>query len=253
VVLLSQYYKGGIDMSAPMLHEDNFNELIARRGRPTQWKEAVICTCWHIDSGQPDYNCEVCKGKGYIYSESIGAKALVTSLTFNKEWNEMSGAFEVGDGIMTIPAKIPAVVENNIVKEWKANPMYDIGENDHIILMDDTFKASEVLLKGRGMYGREADTLYNEIVTHVKYIWSYNNATKEIINYRETVDYTISENHIQWLDSELTPADATPYSVVYFHRPMYVVIANLPKPRHQDGQDLPRYVAIRYLSGAIQK
>ena len=71
--------------------------------------------------------------------------------------------------------------------------------------------------------------------------------------YRPGIDFEMAGNVVLWLEDGLSPEVGEQYSAAYYHRPTYVVTATLPKPRHQDGQDFPRYVALRYLSGGVER
>lgn len=228
--------------------------MLDRRGRSVQWQEAIICSCVSMDSGQPLYTCKACHGKGFIYEYPIVAKSAITSITLNQDWEAMAGVFEVGDAVMTVPKHVP--IRNSVgipTGISTANPVFEIGMNDKVTLLDDDFKTSEVLIKDMPIGGRPSDTLLNDIITRIKTIRTYDSVTGISISYTVGVDYILVGNKISWTSTGRKPAIGQQYSVVYFHKPMYVVIATLPKPRHQDGQDFPRYVALRYLSGAVNR
>jgi hypothetical protein len=181
--------------------------------------------------------------------------ALVTSVTLNKEFQEMAGMFEVGDAVMTVPRELPSRLPNGVydLRTMVANPLFEIGLNDKVTLMDDEYKTSEVLVKGTAMYGRPADTLINEKVTRIKSVRLYDTDTGESTAYTKDTDFTLDKNRIVWLEGKPQPTLGAQYSVTYFHRPVYIVAVNLPKPRHQDGQELPRYVVLRYLNGGVER
>jgi hypothetical protein len=166
----------------------------------------------------------------------------------------MAGIFEVGDAVMTVPKRVP--IRNAVgmpTGKFVDNPMFEIGVNDKITLLDDEHKASEVLARGVGIGHRDADTLLNEHITRVKSISTSDIQTGIQKFYEPEKDYRLNKNVVEWVEGGNAPDIYQQYSVVYFHKPVYVVIATLPKPRHQDGQDLPRYVALRYMSGAVDR
>lgn len=242
-------------MPAVKIHGEKFENLIHRRGRPVRWEEANICSCWNLDSGQPNYSCQACKGFGYTYEGSVEGIAVVMSITANKDFEEVQGVFDVGDAVMVVPkdiaVKLPSGVYNN--KDFLPNPMFDIGMYDKVTLLDDAYKTSEILIKGTNIYGRPADTLLNEEVTRIKAVRKVDSVTGNITNYIENTDYQLNGNKIDWLPLGSRPSEGESYSVVYFHRPVYTVLTNLPKPRHQDGQDLPKFVALRYRAGGFDR
>lgn len=240
-------------MPTQKIHAKKYEELIDRRGRAVKWQEAVICSCWNPDSGQPAYGCQACGGKGFTYEAPYTGTALVMSITQNKDFEEMAGAFDSGDAVMTVPKRIPGHKNGQIdLHNMTDNPMFDIGMYDLVTLMDDEYKTSELLCKGTPLFGRPADTLLNEDVTRVKSLRKSNPDTGEITSYSFGTDFTLSENTIQWVGAN-QPYEGEFYSVVYHHRPTYTVLTTLPKPRHQDGQDLPRYVVLRYRAGGFDR
>jgi hypothetical protein len=218
------------------------------------WEEAVICSCWNLDSGQPAYACQACYGKGYVYQQSIEGIVLVTSISMNKEFQEMAGIFEVGDAVMTVPRRTPLKLSDGSwsMSDFQDNPLFEIGMYDKITLLDDEYKTSEILVKDTPMYGRPADTLINSKITKIKAIKQFNSETGGTVDYTIDTDFTLSDNKIAWIEGQPQPVSGSQYSVTYFHRPTYIVSANLPKPRHQDNQELPRYVALKYLNGGIE-
>jgi hypothetical protein len=236
----------------PILDVVKFEDMIDRRGRAVKWQEAITCSCLNLDSGQPSYSCAACHGKGFVYKNSIIAKAMVTSVTLNKDWQDMAGLFEVGDAVMTVPKRTPKRLSNGVMTgQFDDNPLFYVGMYDKVTLTDDEYKTSEVLVKAVPIGKRVADTLLNEDVTRVQSVVKFDAVTGAETPYSLGTDYQMQDNLVDWLPGGNSPADGEQYSVTYFHRPTYVVIATLPKPRHQDGQDFPRYVALRYLSGGV--
>lgn len=244
-------------MPSVKIHVEKFEAMIARRGRPVKWEQSVLCTCWNLQSGQPNYYCNACGGKGYTYEPPVDEVGLVMSITQNKDFDESAGVFQIGDAVLTVPKRVFKVFAHptntsgvdTLIYE-RENAMFDIGMNDRITLMDDDFKTSELLKKGEDIDMRPADTLLNRDVVSIISIRSNNPETGEITKYEPEVDFTHDENRIVWLLPS-QPADGTQYSVTYTHRPVFTVLLNLPKPRYQDKQDLPRYVALRYRAGGF--
>lgn len=237
------------------LNAAEIEAFIDDHGRLVEWQESISCSCWNLDSGQPSYSCRACGGKGFVYQTPFTAKVLVTSVTLSKEYADMAGVFDVGDAVVTVPRHILVVDDTAQSAKPKLkyvdNPMYDIGQHDRLTLSDDEFKTSEILVRGESVGHNDPDTLMNEIVTRIKGISKFDTVTGAETKYTLDTDYILNKNVIEWLDGGNSPSIGEQYTVTYAHRPMYVVAATLPKPRHQDGQDLPRYVAVKYLSGAI--
>lgn len=235
------------------LHAYKYEELILRRGRRVKWQEAVTCSCINYDSGQPTYECQACDGKGFVLADPIEDTVLVQSVTHNKEFEEMAGIFEIGDAIMSVGYLVPQVHPNgniNKVDPGRPNPIFHCGMYDLITLTDDEYKTSEVLIKNSDMYARKADTLLNEDVVDILSIRKMNPLTGEVLIYAKGVDYTWNKNKIEWLGA-VEPMNGEQYTVQYTHRPVFTILKQLPTPRYQDGQNLPKRVALRYRAGGF--
>lgn len=243
-------------MPKPQIHADKYEELILRRGRRVQWQESITCSCINLDSGQPAYECKVCNGKGYTLSDPIEDVVLLQSVTNSREFDEMAGIFQVGDAVLTVGYYVPEVNPQtgllNRAAPGRKNPIYQIGENDLITLTDDEYKTSEILIKNTPIYGRPADTLLNESIVEVRLVRTSDPSTGVITTYTKDVDFTLNANQIVWQGVNI-PSDGEQYTVQYTHRPVFTVFTNLPTPRFQDGQDLPRKVALRYRAGGLGK
>ncbi len=238
------------------LHATKFEDLIRRRGRIVKWQEAIVCSCWNLDSGQPQYDCNACKGLGYTYANPIEDLALVMSVTHNKEFEEYAGVFEVGDAVMTVGYRVPEVhpVTGNVITtvEGRKNPIFHVGMYDLITLTDDEYKTSEILIKDTPIYGREADTVLNEDVVEVLSVSKSDPLTGDITKYKIGEDFEVEKNKIKWVGVN-QPMSGEQYAVQYTHRPMFTVLTQLPTPRYQDGQDLPKKVVLRYRVGGFDR
>lgn len=242
-------------MAVIKLHGDKFEDLIARHGRNVQWEESILCSCWNQDSQQPLYNCAACNGKGRIFKPPLESRVLLTSIAHSTEYEQMAGMFEIGDAIMTVPkqtyARFPSGKMDLSRKELV--PAYNVGMYDIITVMDDDYKSSEILIKGTPIYGRAADTLLNDRILDIQVIRQVDVVTGDIKDFEQGTDYTFEDNRIAWLPGGEAPAEGEQYSVTYHHRPSFTVLTTLPKPRYQDGQLLPRYVALRYRAAGFEQ
>lgn len=237
------------------MHADHFETMIYRRGRRVKWREATICSCWNHETGQPLYNCKACGGFGYIYGEPVFSVALVTNLTVEKDFYQSVGNFEYGDATLTIPKRIPKInPKTGILSlvDFDDNPMYDIGLFDLVALTDDEIKYAEVLTRNQSINGRPPDTLTQDEITRIKTVQKIDPVTGNITIYEQGVDFQLNGNTIEWISAN-QPADGENYSVVYFHHPTYFVFTELPKPRYQDNQFMPRSVVIRLRMGGVTK
>ena len=233
-----------------------FEDMIRRHGRKVRWEEAVTCSCVNMDSGHANYECNACNGKGYTLAEPVEDLVLFNSIVHNKQFEEMAGVFEVGDAVMSVgkhvPVPNPVTGRMDLMGVGRPNPIYHVGMYDLITLTDDEYKTSEVLVKGEAIYARPADTLLNEDVVDVLSVRQSNPITGEVKVYTKDEDYTWESNVIIWQGVNV-PMDGEQYTVQYTHRPVFTVFTNLPTPRHQDGQDLPKRVAVRYRAGGFER
>lgn len=220
-----------------------FTDMISKRGMPVKWERAQKCTCWDEYAGQPSTTCKACNGFGYIYDEPVYEdQVLVMSLILNKEFTQI-GEYKMGDCIATIPELKKVKNTETGLWEYPKNPLYDIGEFDKITLMSTEFRSTDVLIKGQSMYGREADTLRNPDVTQILRVLKADPITGDITVYSKDINFTVDGNKINWITGL---ADGEKYSVMYYHRPIYLVYTQLPQSRDQDGQHFPKKVVLRY-------
>jgi hypothetical protein len=118
-----------------------FEDMIRRHGRIVRWEEAVTCSCINMESGQAQYECNACKGKGYTLAEPVEDLVLFNSIVHNKQFEEMAGVFEVGDAVMSVgknvPIPNPETGRMDLMGVGRPNPIYHVGMYDLITLTDD--------------------------------------------------------------------------------------------------------------------
>lgn len=233
------------------LNATEFENMIARQGRDVMWQEAVRCSCFNFGSGNPMYGCPFCGGTGYVYEPSVICRGLVQSVTTSKDYLAYAGMFEVGDALLSVPANMFKRTETGgfDLSEKEPVPMFNIGTGDIVTLIDDEVKFSELLVRGEELNQRPPDTLMNPKVTKVLSIRRHDLDTATVTQYVAGQDYEVQGATIHWTGNQ--PPEGTQYSVMYMHRPVYTVYAVLPRPRHQNGQDLPRAVVLRYYPGGV--
>lgn len=229
------------------LHAQKFEDMIARRGRGVYWERAMRCSCYNAYSGNPLPDCKACDGEGFVYDAPVYEDAiLVMSLVNNKEYTPI-GEYQMGDAIATIPFQKPTVVEGRTPpKQYVDVPMYWIGEHDLVTLMTSEFVSTQALYKGAWFRGTAPDTLGTNYVTEIIRVTQSDSASGVVTTYTPDVDYKLTGNVIEWIAGGQAPADQTFYTVMFKHNPTYTVYTDLPQPRDQDGQRLPRKVALRY-------
>jgi hypothetical protein len=159
--------------------------------------------------------------------------------------------FEVGDALMSVSANMLKRTETGgfDLSGREPVPMFNIGTGDIVTLTDDEVKSSELLVRGEEVNQRPPDTLLNPKVTKVLSIRRHDPDTATITQYVAGEDYEVQGATIHWVGKQ--PPERAQYSVMYMHRPVYTVYAVLPRPRHQNNQDLPRAVVLRYYPGGV--
>lgn len=239
-------------MPTVKLHADKYEQMMARRGRKVRWREAVICSCWNLDSGQPAYSCPACHGLGYIYEAPVEDTVLLMSVATSKGYEEMAGMFELGDAILTVGRRMfkETTDPNNrsgvtTLVYSHENPIFEVGQFDIITILDDEYKTSEILQKGVPMYGRPADTLINEDIIEIRKVRHTSLEDGTVHEYLEGTDFKLEDNRIVWIEGGNQPYEGANYSVLYTHRPSFTVLTQLPTQRYQDDQELPKKVTLR--------
>ncbi len=228
----------------PKLRAESFEDMIMRRGMPVLWYRSQKCPCWNDNSGQPDYSCKACGGYGYLYEDPIEARHIVVhSLILSKDFTPI-GEYRMGDCVASIPYRKKMMVGGKW--QFPFNEIYDIGEWDKIIILNSEFRSHETLIKNQTIFGREADTLRNEEVTKIINILTINKDTGAVTYYVEDEDFSLEDSKITWLDGGNAPEDEEKYSVLYYHRPVYLGYTQLPQSRDQDNQRLPKKLILRY-------
>jgi len=170
---------------------DQFDALIDQKGFNTLWMQSMFCSCYDLSTGQPEYTCKVCKGKGYVYLDPVKTKVVVSSISGNKV-QETVGLQDIGHALLTS----------------KSNEF--IGFRDKFIFPEFTCKFSEVLIKGEDFLKYEAKKI---LFLQYKGLFLKNG-----------IDFKISSEDYQtilWSSDVIN--DEEQYSVLYLTSPVYLV------------------------------
>ncbi|MNW28250.1 hypothetical protein D3C74_50720 [compost metagenome] len=83
---------------------DQFDRQIYQKGARITWEKSCLCSCLDIHTGQADYNCPACGGKGYTYFDPEPIRAVVSGITGDK--NQLPvGLLDVGTSFVTTMSK----------------------------------------------------------------------------------------------------------------------------------------------------
>lgn len=115
------------DFSRADLKPELFDTAISQKGFKVKWEQGMFCSCYE-PTGQPDYNCPACQGKGYIYLDGVMTKVLVTSINGHKD-QERIGLNDIGTAYLT-----PLSTD-------------DVGFRDRFTFVDAITKFSQVMHK----------------------------------------------------------------------------------------------------------
>jgi hypothetical protein len=228
-----------------VLSETRFNAMLNSMGQVVSWRRAHECPCRDARSGAADFKCPICKGKGvywelpsppyfskpYFGSEYFGPSyfgcsskcgagtgiAAIAGQKVQNEWAKL-GEYEAGDQVMTLPSD---------------SPLYDIGQNDRLIMTQSSVPFSQVFLHDGSdridfrvvsilaVYWRDGSSLVNGGIPEVK------------------IDGSLS-----WTERE--PPNGVRYTITGRRRPEFFIFREMPQDRaHYGGQRLPRRVVAR--------
>ncbi len=234
--------------------QSQFDELVARRGKLVNWQAAYQCSCWTIQqggSGGPTWDCKACGGTGFLYQSAVTARVVVQGIDTHRNFLP-AGTWQAGDVVASIPnlAQVQTPGPTGTVITWAPHPMWRIGMDDLVYLTDSEQRSSWTLIKGEPLNKWAADTLPHPAgaIVEVLSVLSSDPVSGDVTTYTVGDDFTVNGNQIVWNPSGTNAqnlADGTQYSVTYTHYTTYTVYMDVPQPRDQDGQHMPRKVMLR--------
>jgi len=177
------------------LKPELFDSAILQKGYTVIWEQGMFCPCIDMRSGQPDYACPECGGKGYAYFGAKETKALVTSISGNKDQDHI-GLNEQGSAYLT-PLSTDMV-----------------GFRDKFTFVDFDIKFSEVIAR--------SETALDRLDYQALKVIMVKSLHKE---FTEGFDYLVTNDgkDIEWINpSALQPKER--YSILYTTKPVYIAI-----------------------------
>lgn len=136
-------------------------------GQAFAWRRRSACPCADPSSGHASFNCQVCSGKGHIWSTCEEQVVAGQSSQSPQKAIATFGNYERGDCTITIPSD---------------SPMYDAGQYDRIRSLASTNRFSEVVRPGLN------DRLLGTIVCVDRVFWL------------DTDDETVVEGRVPTVD-----------------------------------------------------
>lgn len=178
------------------LKPEKFDKLLEDNGYRVIWEQGMFCSCIKTFSGQPDYLCPACQGKGYIYINATQTRMFFSSVGGTKH-QERIGLNDTGYAYVT-----------PMTKDM-------VGHRDRITFLDFTAKYSQVLLK-------------EDHVTPITLSYPVKSMlAMRVLNqvYTEGVDFNIDPDDrtkLVWL-TESVPISSH-FSLLYTVAPVYIVV-----------------------------
>jgi hypothetical protein len=181
------------------LRPDIFDQLVSQKGFTVVWEQAMFCSCLNLTSGQPDYNCPVCHGKGYAYMPPKTTKVIATSINGRKD-QERIGLNEQGTAYITS--------RNEDL----------IGFRDRFTFVDFQVKTTEVLVRGTEPIDKcrykVLDALY------IQHLGEF---------YKKGIDFIMHSTGIEWVNPSMV--HGMQYSILYKTNPVYVALSPIHELR----------------------
>jgi len=168
-----------------------FDEFIESKGYTAIWEQAMFCSCYNLESGQPQFDCPACYGKGYIYLNPTKIKVAVAGISGQKE-QERQGLLETGHAYLT------------------SKTIHEIGYRDKFTFLDFNTKFSEILVRGED---------------RLKFSCKQLLVVRQINNlYKIEEDVLVKpEDNKQVIWNSADPQEGVNYSVLYITYPVYIV------------------------------
>lgn len=182
-----------------------FDTAIKQHGYRMLWEQGMFCSCYNMQSGQPDYTCSTCKGKGYIYFNPTEIRGVTTSINGRKEQGKI-GLDDMGTAYLTPPSD------------------YNIGFRDRFTFLDFTTKFSEVIIRDEHGTGELTDKLRYP-AKNILMVRVGDMEFKRGLHFNLSKDGTT----IEWLDSHVY--EGVNYSILYTSNPVYIAIGPIHELR----------------------
>lgn len=196
---------------------EEFNEFLVDIGQRVAWRRSYVCPCLSPHSGAADPNCPDCSGKGRVWRAPLNCYAGVTSMHGKRQYAQF-GIFEAGDLLLTLPSD---------------TPIYEMGAQDIVLLLDATQPFSVVLTSG------ENDAILFAPARIDRVWW------RDGSGVFESPVRAVNGREMDW-SGHVAPPPGTRYSVTGRWLPDYVCLMELPAERSMHmGAALPRRVVVR--------
>ncbi len=178
---------------------EEFSRIIEQKGYIVTWERATVCPCLKTvtGTGQPDFNCVLCSGKGRFWHDAQTIKGIMTNFNEDARYNQ-AGETMAGTSYFTTLA-------TNKLGFW-----------DRLTNTHSQVRYSEIITKGdeRGTDKTRFIPLKVDVLRTVTQVYDYG------------IDFTVDGETgvIDWAVPGNEPARGEQYSVEYLMHPRWIVI-----------------------------
>lgn len=215
----------------PRFNPFYFADMAEHRGWRFAWYKAIKCPCVSKYEGGAKKDCAVCGGSGSVYSNAVEGKATVGTVNEKRTWQIFG---ELREGDMTIAIPYHVLSRKTRPFRYSVNPMYDIGENDMVVLLDSEIRCNAMVAFAAG-----AKVRHQRPVRVIQAVVIVNGQKQEI----PPAEVGLNGNVIDWHVAGI-PAN-TPVSIQYTARPEYLVRGELAAEKRPGNVRLPRRLLLR--------
>lgn len=183
------------------LYEEEIERVVDNLGLNAKWERAAVCYCVSRDSGQPNFLCPTCGGRGYRHLPPQDLKVVVTSLNSQYELNNLE---------LREPGTAYITPTSNVI----------LGYRDRLVFPDFKCTFSEVL-----QWSKDQDGLGISPRTY-RYIKEVIFLADNEYEYEVGVDFEITEDghHLRWIkDNYIPKLDGRNMSILYYTTPSYLI------------------------------
>lgn len=206
---------------------DDFTLAVETKGYRLAWSRASFCPCKPINeqTEQPDPNCPICEGSGWIRFKPEGA---VTNIATIGELDALQQAI-VNDNAAVIRGIMSGITNNRVpydqvlprlegVMNVTVRHENKLGYHDRLVNLDSTIIYSQVL-----DYDGTALTALRYPVRYINLIRSTTKTYLQVSDENPTGDFKLVEGKIQWQSGKAPAADER-LAVHYLTHPTWRVV-----------------------------
>jgi len=203
----------------PKLSPALFNQFLAGSVRQDfKWRRRSACPCVNAASGQAQYDCPVCNGKGHIWSSTeVDCWAGMANQIPKKSFQPVS--WEPGDAVLTIPSD---------------SPLYAARQYDRIRALNSSTTFSEVITPGRN------DKLRMPVIEVTRTFWIADDKQTIVEGGIPTVS---ADGGLSW--SSGSPPAGRSFTVEGTRADEFYIYDSLPSDRNSGVSGLPLMLQAR--------